>query len=65
MNIVDAETVCTADKFGNLFIGRLTESIYFFNKDAKTEFENLSGTSKILESGHLCKFNTLAKINVG
>ena len=29
MNIVDAETVCAADKFGNLFIGRLTESIYF------------------------------------
>ncbi len=24
MNIIDSETVCAGDKFGNLFIGRLT-----------------------------------------
>jgi len=24
MNIIDPDTVCAADKFGNLFVGRLT-----------------------------------------
>jgi len=36
MNIVDGETVCAGDKFGNLFIGRLSESKKFVILDAKS-----------------------------
>ncbi len=65
MNILDADTVCAADKFGNLFIGRLTQSKIVIILDAKTQFDSASSTNKPLGSGNLYKFNIVAQINVG